>query len=302
MCAGVNYRIRPSIKKLYVRRRHLGLNALDRINLKYLQQVIISSVVVNKKLLAKKATRSNIKLLQCVKVFLLYAVTSYYQILLAPDELNFRLPKVKNRHRNIQSFDDEDFPTNFRFLSKEQIRLLIRCFQMPEIMRDSYGHKFITEELFLVVLYYLHFPQVTTDLSFKAIFGWPYWKVNLGVRIFLKWMVINWRYLIYDNMKFWLPYLPSCAEKVRLKLGSMGCNFDYSEGGPGTFNVAFFIDNVIWGSCRPGGGLVRDGPNSPRNHPLIQQSFYTGWKMIHGLKWQTCGLPNGNLKLFYSMQ
>ena len=262
MPVGVCYTVRPSIKKLYVRRRHLGLNALDRIQLKYLQQSIVTLAVAKKKIVAKKATRRNLKVLKCVKAFLAYMIFNYYQIILAPNELNRTLPKIISLHRNIESFDDEDYPANFRFRNREQLKLLIRCFQMPECMKDNHGHKFITEELLLVVLYYLHFPQVTTDLSFKLIFGWPYWKVSIGVRLFFKWMVINWRYLIYDNMKFWSPFLPICAEKIRQKLGLIGCPFEYPEGDTRRFNVAFFIDNVIWGSCRPGGGPVRDGPNS----------------------------------------
>jgi hypothetical protein len=35
------------------------------------------------------------------------------------------------------------------------------------------------------------------------------------------------------------------------------------------------------------------GPNAPRYDPRIQEAFYTGWKKLFGIKWQTVILPNG---------
>ena len=281
--------LRPSIKKLYVRRRYLGLGSLDRLNLKYLQDAIISFMIIDK--IYSRKIRINEKKKKILQICIIYAALQYYDIISAPAAINIPLPKIVSRCRTLDSFSDEDFPLNFRFRSKDQLRRLLVAFQMPTHLRDNYGHKFYIEELLLIVLFYLHYPQSSTDLSFKEIFGWPYWRVNIGVKLFFKWMVNNWAYLIYDNIKFWIPYLPLCAESIKNKLISIGCPFDDEENI--YFNVALFIDNVIWATCRPGGGPVNDGVNSPRNHPLIQQSFYSGWKMIHGLKWQTIGMPNG---------
>jgi hypothetical protein len=59
------------------------------------------------------------------------------------------------------------------------------------------------------------------------------------------------------------------------------------------FDVFAFIDNTITSTCRPGGGPRSGGEQAPRYPQLVQQAFYTGWKKLHGLKWQTVDLPNG---------
>ena len=40
-------------------------------------------------------------------------------------------------------------------------------------------------------------------------------------------------------------------------------------------------------TCRVGAGPVTSGPNVQRKDPIIQRSFYNGWKSVHGLKHQT---------------
>ena len=89
--------------------------------------------------------------------------------------------------------------------------------------------------------------------------------------------------------------LPNLSDKIREKLQRMECPFNEEE--VGKFKVAIFIDNTVYATCRPGGGPTMDGPNSPRHHPLIQQTFYNGWKSVHGIKWQTVSLPNGTSNL-----
>jgi len=126
-------------------------------------------------------------------------------------------------------------------------------------------------------------------LTFECIFGWPSYKVNLGVKLFFSWFVNNWSYLVYDNMNFWVNSMPMFANKIRQKLCSIDCDFSEESG----FKVFGFIDNTVYATQTPGGGPTAAGPDSPRYHPLIQQSFYNGWKGIHGIKWQTMSLPNG---------
>ena len=59
------------------------------------------------------------------------------------------------------------------------------------------------------------------------------------------------------------------------------------------FSVALFIDNTMIAMCRPGGGPVTGGEQAPRITKDLQQAFWTGWKKLHGLKWQTVLLANG---------
>lgn len=116
--------------------------------------------------------------------------------------------------------------------------------------------------------------------------------VSMIFNAFLDFMVDRWSYLLLDNMKFWLPYLPSCAQAIRDKCLDKGRFFPNSTA-PGGLRVAGFIDNTMNATCRPGGGPARDGANAPRNDPLIQRAWYNGWKKLHGMKWQTLDLPNG---------
>ena len=44
---------------------------------------------------------------------------------------------------------------------------------------------------------------------------------------------------------------------------------------------------------RPGGGPSESGENARRKTRLLQQAFWTGWKKLHGLKWQTTTMANG---------
>eukprot|EP01036_Dinobryon_divergens_P054056 gene54056-72244_t len=45
--------------------------------------------------------------------------------------------------------------------------------------------------------------------------------------------------------------------------------------------------------CRPGGGPLTDGEAAPRLPKEIQQAWWTGWKKLHGMKWQSVTMANG---------
>ena len=121
-----------------------------------------------------------------LRLFAIGIIHQYFSVLSPPLAFNQRLPKIVSMMRTIDSFDDEDILTNFRFQNKDQLRRVLICFQMPEFLRNRVGNKFRSEELFLVVLYYLHYPQLSTNLSFRTIFGWPAWKVKMGAKLFFK--------------------------------------------------------------------------------------------------------------------
>lgn len=148
------------------------------------------------------------------------------------------------------------------------------------------------EEFLLIGLYRLHLPTTISDGSFKRIFGLGHTAVSMVFNAFIEFLVNNWGYLLFDNLQFWLPYLPDCAQAVRDKCNEKGCYFPNSRS-PGGLRVAGFIDNTMNATCRPGGGPARDGQNAPRNDSLIQRAWYNGWKKMHGMKYQTVDLPNG---------
>ena len=53
------------------------------------------------------------------------------------------------------------------------------------------------------------------------------------------------------------------------------------------------VDNTLVSTSRPGGGPIHGGEQSPRYDTFLQRAFYTGWKKLFGLKWQTVILPCG---------
>lgn len=216
-----------------------------------------------------------------------------HNIIAPPRELEEKLPKIRKLRRTIDSFQDEEIPIYFRFRTKEQLHRLMEGFQIPDRIRIPVtGNIFHGEEFLLVGLYRLHRPTTLSDGSFKVLFGFGHTTVSMAFNAFLDYIINRWSYLLVDNMEFWLPYLPGCAQAIRNKCFEKGCPFPDSTA-PGGFRVAGFIDNTMNATCRPGGGPARDGRDAPRNDPLVQRAWYNGWKKLHGMKWQTLDLPNG---------
>ena len=143
----VYYATRPNIKRLYIRRRHLGLTVLDRLALNKIKDkaLLLFTVIA----ILKRRVHVNSLVQSSLRVLGVWILYQYYKLLSPPKELNLPLPKIISLMRNIDSFEDEDIPPNFRFRNKEQLKRLMQCFQMPEFLRGQYGHKFRMEELLL---------------------------------------------------------------------------------------------------------------------------------------------------------
>jgi hypothetical protein len=63
---------------------------------------------------------------------------------------------------------------------------------------------------------------------------------------------------------------------------------------PGTYCICGFIDNTNQKCCRPGGGPVAPGGVRAERHDFdLQKAFYSKYKHVHGLKWQTVVFPDG---------
>jgi hypothetical protein len=107
----------------------------------------------------------------------------------------------------------------------------------------------------------------------------------------------DWGYLITNNRGYWNRCFKDFAESIRNKFASLP-NVNYRQYFPSAFeedgfSVFAFIDNTICATCRVGGGPIHGGEQAQHYPKLPQQAFWTGWKKLHGLKWQTIDLPNG---------
>jgi hypothetical protein len=88
------------------------------------------------------------------------------------------------------------------------------------------------------------------------------------------------------------------AESMRNKLAELPrdeCRelFPHADDPNGGFCVALIIDNTITAMNRVGGGPSAGGVMAPRLPNEVQQAWWTGWKKLHGIKWQTVDMPNG---------
>ena len=98
-------------------------------------------------------------------------------------------------------------------------------------------------------------------------------------------MIVNWGYLLLNNLEFRLPYFPACAEAMRVKLATLP-NISNRQEWPsaydpaGGFCVFSIIDNTLNATCRPGGGPRTGGEQAPRVDRLIQQAWWTGCFMF----------------------
>jgi hypothetical protein len=173
-----------------------------------------------------------------------------HRIVGVPRELEEKLPRIRNLRRTIDSFSDEEIPLYFRFRNKEQLHRLMRGFRIPmQIKLPKTGNIFEGEEVLLIGLYRLHRPTTLSDGSFKLIFGMGHTAVSMAFNAFLDFMEDRWSYIIMDNLDFWLPYLPDCAQAIRNKCVEKGCYFPDARS-PGGFRVAAFIDNTMNSTCR----------------------------------------------------
>ncbi len=190
------------------------------------------------------------------------------------------------RKISISTFPEDRMHFTFRFRNRDQLRRLKMCLMIPDVVELSNRRIITGDEFLLMGLYRLVFPCRLSQM--EDFFGIDYSVCARAVRLFFKFISERWGFLVTNNMFFWLPYLTLFRDKISEKLLS---RFAFETNAD--FRVFGFIDNTVNATCRLYGGPVDDGEHARRFSPLIQQAFYTGWKKLHGLKWQTIDLPNG---------
>ena len=89
-------------------------------------------------------------------------------------------------------------------------------------------------------------------------------------------MTENWRYLLLDNINFWVPNFSIFADHIEDKMNTLGL-VDYH---PHKSRIFSFIDCTTFEISKP-------------NDPVTQRAMYSGHKKIHAIKFQIVGLPNG---------
>jgi len=85
-----------------------------------------------------------------LKILFAYLYKQYRDIIRAPEELNNPLTRVLSRNRSIDSFEEEDYIRNFRF-SKNQLKDIIKFFQMPVKLYSQYRHVFCSDSIYIIL-------------------------------------------------------------------------------------------------------------------------------------------------------
>jgi hypothetical protein len=283
-------------------RRHLplsmrdkfGINAIDRIRIKQTMAYFIAI-----KQLSRKIIKSNLREYRRLKTILKKLVLVFIRILAVDhsDDLE-KKRKEQTKRKTIRDFEREaeSFSEIFRFQSGDQLRELLLGFQFPIGVIRIKGSKFTAEEILLISLIRLSWPLRWSDVR-RYFPDRSRQELQIAFYWFLDFMIDNWGYLITNNREYWLPFLQESAEAIRTKLATLPNEenrlFFDAAGTVTGFAIAMFIDNTILAMCRPGGGPTTDGEQALRISKLMQQAFWTGWKKLHGLKWQTTILANG---------
>lgn len=271
-----------------------ALNALERLKIK----IISKNITELCKIIATVPGN-----LHHIRVPLINSVVSEYKELLKiiivevpprpvrvrHDPMNFVLMEQKLNSLGITCSE------RFRFQNFNQLRNLIACFRIPPIIKLKNNYKIEAEECILIVLTRLHFPCRWSDM-YPWFPGRKRWFMQAAFYWALDFFIYNWGYLLLNNMPYWKESLALSCEAIRLKLQNLNFEtwrqFHPPADQPNGFRYAAFIDNTICAFSRPGGN-TEEGAAAQRVPLEVQQAWWTGWKKLHGMKFQTVTLANG---------
>lgn len=217
-------------------------------------------------------------------------LTAMYIKLMYGEAIPVRI-RVRPVPKTIDSFTESQCYIRFMFTRDDLHRLhtVLGLDEFNGTVRMKNGSKFGTEEILLLSLNRFVFPQKFGEMT--TVYGRDWTALCRAFNWFCRFTRINHSKLVKKNLQYWKPMLEEFSEAIRVKI------FEKSEGGinhaPGSIMIAMFIDDTMSRSCRPGGGPAEEGENATRFNTLIQQSFYSGYKKMHGFKYQSAELPNG---------
>ena len=243
----VEFLIRFTYRKylpLHLREAY-GINALHRVKMKLISEELKR---VQKLRLSSHILNHNVRKAELLKIYRRRLILLLLDVL-KPGILPVKAKKDRQR-KTIKKFEieGENFSQHFRFQSGNQLRELLRCFQLPVDPIIIGSSKFYSEEILLISLKRLSYPNrwceiesMFNDRGQKELSSAFYW--------FIDFMIVNWGYLILNNREYWLDSLVESAEAIRRKLATLPREgnrmyFNAADTEEG-FNVALFIDNTL---------------------------------------------------------
>jgi len=269
-----------------------GIDSKDAIQLK---QIFKASLLIGQTYRhLKKSGKLTKKRKKKLRIMMAFAGKAVAETLYVPVNPNQR-QKKEARMISVYDYERETFSEKFRFRSPEDLERLIDALKIPKKV-SVHGYTFTSHEVVTISLLRLSYPLRWSDVQ-AYVPGRKPWQLRRAFYWFIDFMITNWGYLITNNRNYWLDELPKSAESIRVKLSTLA-NEGYRQfhpplGEPNGFSVFGFIDNTLFAMSRPGGGPIGEGEQAPRFPKELQRAWYTGWKKLHGLKWQTVVMANG---------
>ena len=178
----------------------------------------------------------------------------------------------------------------FRF-SINELESLLQLLQVPEEITFRNRTKCTGEEFLLVGLYRL--VNVCDLYDMVKLFGSDVPRMSRMFSSFVRWIYRQHSWRLFDNLNYWVPHFPRCAEAIRKKVITLsGGQLNYDAG---TFTVSGFINCHNQYVGRVGAGPAGDGAGQQRADPTgwLQRVFYNGWFAAHDLKYGTVDLACG---------
>jgi hypothetical protein len=256
-----------------LRRRHLGLTAGNRLEAESLENFMELTASIEE--CSSEDSSSDDTVDTFIRIRRLLSATRLLYIKTLPrDILTQPLPSLEpGFFKTLDALpEDYDCRNTFRF-TKPELKQIFQGLRFPSEFRcRKTSYRFSGEEVFLVGLYRLVNVNRCGDLGWQTFFGYHQARASIAIGIFFNYMMEHWSYLILDNLDFWAPRLQWLSQAIVAKANRLDAAADLD---PTLFRICGFIDNTTIETARPGGGPRVDGH---RNNPLIQQSFYNGWK------------------------
>ena len=268
---------RPPRRTLSIHRRHLGLTVGMIFQKRAIKRMILAVAEQLSNTISTSLMMSLCSILE--KLLKKYRQIAYIDV---AKELRYNDPSK----RSIAAWSNDEVYLNFRFLNRAQVFRLKDGFKFPEKITLQSRHEFSGEEAVLILLYRFHYPGRLTDM--EKIFSRDYSTISRIFNWSINFMVTHWGHLLNNRMDYWRDSFPLFAKKINEK--------HIENGGVGSLNprIFGFIDTTINAIARPSQGeRLPGGAGVDQILEDVQRCFYTKYKKLHGLKFQTVGLPNG---------
>ena len=191
---------------------------------------------------------------------------------------NKHVPCSKNKHRTIDSFEERQYWSYFKFTREDLHRLQKELLFQKEFIFAN-GTRMPGEEVFLRGLYELRTGQNQFFIS-EEVFGGDQPLQSRAFTCFIDHIFGTFFDLVSNNLQWWNDkgYIDKSREAITQKLTKLGLNFDETN----EQEICAFIDCNCLETPRVLHGPAQPGKNAIRWNDTIAEAFYNG-KLKHML-------------------